>query len=284
MSVARRSIVLALAMAGLGLSAASGEVLLSSFEENLDSSIGVPWQVNFDPAAVQLSTAYVTDGATEGIYALQVEHSTEWSMNFQLNSPDLLPLVANHDFLEIDTAPLPDAAWRQVFVVMHGGIAGGEETVPWNATQFDLDLAQGGTIALDLNGTGLREGAQSLLNEDAWWITWLIFQGGDTSGADRITTTFDNIRFTGGTTVLLGDVNMDGVVNGLDVDPFVGLVTGGTYQAEGDMNEDGVVNGLDVDPFVATVVGGGTVAVPEPSMLFLALIALGGFCALRCRK
>ncbi len=50
------------------------------------------------------------------------------------------------------------------------------------------------------------------------------------------------------------------------------------------MNEDGVVNGLDVDPFVATVVGGGTVAVPEPSMLFLALIALGGFCALRCRK
>ena len=77
---------------------------------------------------------------------------------------------------------------------------------------------------------------------------------------------------------------MDGVVNGLDVDPFVGLVTGGTYQAEGDMNEDGVVNGLDVDPFVATVVGGGAVAVPEPSMLFLALIALGGFCALRCRK
>jgi hypothetical protein len=67
------------------------------------------------------------------------------------------------------------------------------------------------TIALDLNATGLQEGAQSLLNEDAWWLLWLIFQGGDTSGADRITTTLDNIRFTGGTTVVLGGVNLDGV-------------------------------------------------------------------------
>ena len=70
----------------------------------------------------------------------------------------------------------------------------------------------------------------------------------------------------------LGDVNQDGTVNGLDVDPFVTLVTGGTYQAEGDMNGDGVVNGLDVDPFVAAVVGG-TQPVPEPSTLIL--LALG---------
>ena len=75
--------------------------------------------------------------------------------------------------------------------------------------------------------------------------------------------------------VLLGDVNLDTVVNGLDVDPFVGLVTGGTFQAEGDMNGDGVVNGLDVDPFVAAVVGGGVAAVPEPSALLLTLAALG---------
>jgi hypothetical protein len=72
---------------------------------------------------------------------------------------------------------------------------------------------------------------------------------------------------------LLGDVNLDGVINGLDVDPFVGLVTGGTFQAEGDMNEDGVVNGLDVDPFVAAVVGGGTATVPEPSTMILAVCA-----------
>ena len=87
---------------------------------------------------------------------------------------------------------------------------------------------------------------------------------------------------TGG--VLLGDVNLDTVVNGLDVDPFVDLVTGGTFQAEGDMNKDGEVNGLDVDPFVATVVGGaaGTAAVPEPSTLVLLGISLLGL--LLCRR
>ena len=48
----------------------------------------------------------------------------------------------------------------------------------------------------------------------------------------------------------------------------------GPFQAEADMNLDGVVNGLDVDPFVAAVVGGGLQAVPEPWTI--ALLALAG--------
>jgi hypothetical protein len=69
---------------------------------------------------------------------------------------------------------------------------------------------------------------------------------------------------------LLGDVNLDGEVNGLDVDPFVDVLLNGPYQVEADMNQDEVVNGLDVDPFVEAVVGAGTAAaVPEPSTLVL---------------
>lgn len=49
---------------------------------------------------------------------------------------------------------------------------------------------------------------------------------------------------------LLGDVNMDGLVNLLDVAPFVELVSNGGFQAEADTNEDGMVNLLDVGPFV----------------------------------
>jgi hypothetical protein len=85
------------------------------------------------------------------------------------------------------------------------------------------------------------------------------------------------IRLAGGGT-LLGDVNGDGVVNGLDVDPFVDVLLNGPYQAEADMNEDAVVNGLDVDPFVDAVVGAGSQAVPEPStvlMLVIGLLAVG---------
>ena len=74
--------------------------------------------------------------------------------------------------------------------------------------------------------------------------------------------------------IMLGDVNHDGQVNGLDVDPFVEVLLTGPYQSEADMNEDQVVNGLDVDPFVAAVVGGGAQQIPEPSTLLLCLVAL----------
>ena len=72
----------------------------------------------------------------------------------------------------------------------------------------------------------------------------------------------------------MGDVNLDQVVNGLDVDPFVEVLLNGPLQPEADMNEDQVVNGLDVDPFVAAVVGGGAQQIPEPSTLLLCLLAL----------
>jgi hypothetical protein len=73
----------------------------------------------------------------------------------------------------------------------------------------------------------------------------------------------------------LADVNLDGEVDGLDVDPFVDVLLDGQDDWTADMNQDGVVNGLDVDPFVAAVVGGGTQPVPEPSTLLLCIVALG---------
>ena len=57
--------------------------------------------------------------------------------------------------------------------------------------------------------------------------------------------------------VLLGDVNMDGAVNLVDVAPFVAAVQNGDYIAEADMNSDGAVNLLDVAPFVEALASGG---------------------------
>jgi hypothetical protein len=82
-----------------------------------------------------------------------------------------------------------------------------------------------------------------------------------------------------------GDVNGDGEVNGLDVDPFVDILLNGPYQATADMNEDQVVNGLDVDPFVTAVVGSGVVqAVPEPTTLVLTAIGLSGLAMVQRRR
>jgi hypothetical protein len=74
--------------------------------------------------------------------------------------------------------------------------------------------------------------------------------------------------------LLLGDVNHDTEVNGLDVDPFIRPLVRSQFDVSADMNGDGAVNGLDVDPFVAAVVGGAQ-SIPEPSTLLLALLALG---------
>lgn len=67
----------------------------------------------------------------------------------------------------------------------------------------------------------------------------------------------DNISMNGmGGDVLLGDVNLDGVVSLLDVAPFVNVLTSGMFQAEADVNQDGMVNLLDVAPFVEILTGG----------------------------
>ena len=54
---------------------------------------------------------------------------------------------------------------------------------------------------------------------------------------------------------LLGDINQDGIVDLLDVAPFVTLLTSGAFQSEADVNEDGVVSLLDVNPFVELLGG-----------------------------
>ncbi len=56
--------------------------------------------------------------------------------------------------------------------------------------------------------------------------------------------------------IMLGDVNCDGVVDLLDVAPFVGFVTSGDFFEKADINLDGTVNLLDVQPFVELLTGG----------------------------
>jgi len=49
---------------------------------------------------------------------------------------------------------------------------------------------------------------------------------------------------------LIADVNRDGVVDFLDISPFISLLSTGTFQLEADVNQDGVVSFLDISPFI----------------------------------
>ena len=54
-------------------------------------------------------------------------------------------------------------------------------------------------------------------------------------------------------TVILGDLNGDGVVTLLVVAIFIDLLSTNTFQLEADINQDGAVGLLDVQPFIDAI-------------------------------
>jgi len=53
------------------------------------------------------------------------------------------------------------------------------------------------------------------------------------------------------TTFVLGDADMNGVVNILDITPFIAILSAGDFQLESDIDGNGIVNILDITPFIA---------------------------------
>lgn len=64
------------------------------------------------------------------------------------------------------------------------------------------------------------------------------------------------LQFSDGS-FLLGDINIDGTVNFLDISPFIQLLTSGGAQAEGDINGDGAVSFLDIAGFITILTSAG---------------------------
>lgn len=101
----------------------------------------------------------------------------------------------------------------------------------------------------------------------------------------------DNIDFRVTVANVKADFNEDGLVNALDISPFVQALTAfEVYQANHpwvhipslDPNGDGLINALDISPFVTCLTNSGCpggsagASVPEPgTMAFLALAGLG---------
>ena len=55
--------------------------------------------------------------------------------------------------------------------------------------------------------------------------------------------------------IVQGDTNLDGLVDLLDVAPFIDLLTSGGFLPQADVNQDGAVDLLDVVPFVELLLG-----------------------------
>ena len=55
---------------------------------------------------------------------------------------------------------------------------------------------------------------------------------------------------------LLGDVNLDGMVNFLDIAPFILRLSTSDFQFEADINGSGRVDFLDIAPFIGILASG----------------------------
>jgi hypothetical protein len=67
---------------------------------------------------------------------------------------------------------------------------------------------------------------------------------------------YDSVSFSNAAgPVLLGDVDLSGTVDFLDITPFIGVLSGGTFQAEADCDGSGSVTFLDITPFIGILSG-----------------------------
>lgn len=141
---------------------------------------------------------------------------------------------------------------------------------PAPGAPFNFDV---GTSDSDAVGVGLSASPVNLFSvtiqiDPSFPITQfeLGFQDSPTPNPGLFAFTLDGGTFNAVDTVMAGtittrplikgDVNLDGIVNLLDVLPFINVVGSGEFQIEADTNCDGELNLLDVQPFIAIVSGG----------------------------
>ncbi|MEM9412465.1 MAG: dockerin type I domain-containing protein [Planctomycetota bacterium] len=127
----------------------------------------------------------------------------------------------------------------------------------WRVTAFDRE---GREIASTDSPQGLAFDNPASLDSLAWVfslesenIRRVRIRPIGTSENHQIGFLFDNIKAD--VSVLIGDVNCDGVIDLLDVDPFVQAIEG-RYNDKADINQDGFVDLLDVAPFVDLLTAG----------------------------
>lgn len=143
------------------------------------------------------------------------------------------------------------------FEVGIGGTAAG--------TDYDQTLYNSTTLPNSLNVTLTNGFVPS--GSDVFFLlapnSFFVGEFGNVQNGQRIETTAGEgtfaVAYSGNNQIILydfepafvlGDANQDGVVNFLDISPFISSLSASGYLNEADTNRDGVVNFLDISPFI----------------------------------
>ncbi len=233
-----------------------------------------------------------TFNMTDGLLSLQrldIDAGGSFAMSEGVLDLDTLNIDSNGSFA-MSGGELTAGTVTGSLTLAAGSIEVGE-TIGVMQVEGDFSLQQDATLAIDLfNAVGSASDVISVLGDvdlagtldlrlpspftpaDGQGFTFLEINNGTLSGEFADLTDGDTVASQDGfdlvihyqsnsitlvaeQAAVLGDVNLDGVVNLLDVGPFIDLLTSGDYQEEADVNQDGAVNLLDVDDFIDLLAG-----------------------------
>ena len=120
------------------------------------------------------------------------------------------------------------------------GIAGGNQTIDLSA--IEITPADLNSVSVTRSGNVITVSGSFTLNESVDLVAGpapFIVEG-----------TFVATGEVPTPVVLLGDVNLNGTVDCIDITPFISILFSGGFQAEADLNLSGSVNFLDIFPFI----------------------------------
>lgn len=109
---------------------------------------------------------------------------------------------------------------------------------------FDYQSTAAGTSVIDFSDK--RPGSSSA---DTDWASGTGVELDETIFGAGATGTF-SFSINSVDDCLLGDVNLDGTVDFLDISPLINVLSNNLYQKEADIDQSGIVSFLDIAPFI----------------------------------
>lgn len=184
-----------------------------------------------------------SDGSPSGI----LMNTTGGFDLISVGEPDEISMTGNTSYTARLLVELNDPTLETLDVTVELLGAGGSVISTHTDALFVEDQADGeigvNTFSFDLLGISATSGAFGSSNR----------VGDADNGIDISNVTIT--KSSADTSVVLGDANCDGIVNFLDIAPFIGFLSSGEFKAQADVNGSGTVDFLDIAPFIAILSG-----------------------------